>query len=348
MISYYFNIKHAKQYGVEESIMLQNFVHWISLNKVNNKNFHNGRTWTFNSVNAFHKLYSFWTPKQIQRILKSLVDQNVLMTGNYNKIKYDQTKWYALVNEDMFLKDIGFDENQDIPSNLPNSKSIYPNGQINFTEPSNQIDQTVEPIPYNKPDSKPYFKTTDAGEVASSSEVLKSQDTEELPKIQHSFLPEEPLSLSLSGERSDDPSCMSRVFSQSSVSQKDGNADLTDECLLVWLESAKLNYPEFTDYESETDNGLGRNRSLLVKCIPKLKECFLEIANIHGKDTTDNTELFLKRFKAFVNFFMQKDAVGQYPCYAIGKAPVIPALYKHLDECTQIYKSFLTKQLQSQ
>jgi len=34
-----------------------------------------------------------------ERGLKSLEDQAVILVGNYNKISYDRTLWYALVNE---------------------------------------------------------------------------------------------------------------------------------------------------------------------------------------------------------------------------------------------------------
>lgn len=101
-MEYSFNIEHAKKYGVEEAIIIKNFQFWINKNKANNKNFHNNHYWTFNTATALSKLFKFWTENQIRRILKSLIDQEVLITGNYNKSSYDRTTWYAFKDEPIF------------------------------------------------------------------------------------------------------------------------------------------------------------------------------------------------------------------------------------------------------
>jgi hypothetical protein len=133
-MEYSFDIEVAKKYGVDEAIMIKNFQFWIMKNKANNKNFHDGRTWTYNSTRAFSELFIFWTEKQIRRILKSLIDKEVILTGNYNKISYDRTLWYAFRDENEFI-------------------SLCPNGQIEKPKQSNQKDQKVEPIPYINTDN---------------------------------------------------------------------------------------------------------------------------------------------------------------------------------------------------
>lgn len=91
----------AKEYGVENAVMIWNLQFWIELNETNGKHFYNGRYWTFNSVDAFMKQFPFWSRGQIRRILKSLEENDVIMTGNYNSSAYDRTMWYAFT--DSFL-----------------------------------------------------------------------------------------------------------------------------------------------------------------------------------------------------------------------------------------------------
>lgn len=137
---YIFDVKDAEEFGLEEAIMLYNIKYWITLNKANNTNFNDGRTWTYNSVSAFKKLFPFWSERQIGRILKSLIEKHILITGNYNKIAYDRTLWYAFSDESILL-----------------------NGEMENTETSNRNVQNVEPIPdsntdsnsNNKPDKEP-------------------------------------------------------------------------------------------------------------------------------------------------------------------------------------------------
>lgn len=124
---YSFDVDLAKKYGVDEAIMIHNFQFWIVKNRTNRKHFYDGRTWTYNSIEAFQKLFSFWTKRQIERILGRLIKENILLKGNFNKNSYDRTNWYAFAQESLYLP-------------------ISPNGEMHYHE-------TVEPIPDIKPDT---------------------------------------------------------------------------------------------------------------------------------------------------------------------------------------------------
>lgn len=103
MTSYVFNVATAQKYGLEEAVMISNIQFWVMQNKSQGKNSINGRTWTYNSIEAFGELFPFWTQNQVRRILQSLIKQEVLITGNYNKFSYDRTLWYAFLNEEEFV-----------------------------------------------------------------------------------------------------------------------------------------------------------------------------------------------------------------------------------------------------
>lgn len=146
-MTYFFDENQAIRYGVDEAIMISNFSFWISHNKANNKHFYDGHYWTYNSKSAFSEIFSFWSEKQIGRIVKSLVEQGVLITGNYNKRKMDKTTWYAFANESDHLGMSDLTKRVD---------HIVPNGQITS-------DQTGRPIPDNKhTDNKTDNKHTDS------------------------------------------------------------------------------------------------------------------------------------------------------------------------------------------
>jgi len=128
-INYSFNIIYAKKYGVNEAIMINNLIYWIIKNKANNKHFYEGRTWTYNSHEAFSRLFPFWDKYQVRRIIDSLVEQKVLIKGNFNKIRLDRTMWYSFNNELAFLPN-GFAENDTPIPNIntdskPNIKKEY-------------------------------------------------------------------------------------------------------------------------------------------------------------------------------------------------------------------------------
>jgi hypothetical protein len=120
-----FNIEHAKKYGLEEAILIGNMRHWITKNKANRKHIYDGRVWTYNSHKAFVEIYPYWNEHKIRRILDSLVEQEVLVKGNYNKMSYDRTTWYAFKDESMFLQ----------------------NSQIELADLPNGSDEIARPIP---------------------------------------------------------------------------------------------------------------------------------------------------------------------------------------------------------
>lgn len=131
-MQHHFDVELAQKYGVAEAILLNHFEYWIELNRANEKNFYDGRYWTFNSMKAFSKIFPYMTEKKIRNALKHLQDEGLIVTGNYNKLAYDRTLWYAF-------------------SDL--AESILPKGQMEDSEMANGYFQKVEPIPDNKPDN---------------------------------------------------------------------------------------------------------------------------------------------------------------------------------------------------
>lgn len=142
-MEYSFNIEHAKKYGVDEAVMIKNIMHWIIHNKANNKNTFNGRTWTYNSVRAWAIIFPFWSVRQIRRIIESLIKKEVLISGNFNKLPYDKTKWYAFKNEKNMVGELTIGE-----------KSLCQNGQRDLSELTNTYDKNDKPIPYINTDNK--------------------------------------------------------------------------------------------------------------------------------------------------------------------------------------------------
>lgn len=132
-MQHYFDVEIAKEYGILEAILVQNFQHWIAKNEANNKNFYDGYYWTFNSTRAFNELFPYVSERQIKNALKHLRDEGILQTGNYNKVTYDRTLWYSFT-----------DKGKSIVQKCPMDSAKMSNGKVN----------NVPPIPDNKPNGK--------------------------------------------------------------------------------------------------------------------------------------------------------------------------------------------------
>jgi hypothetical protein len=124
-----FNIELASKYGVEEAVVIQNLFFWINKNVANDKNFYDGRYWTYNSAKAFAKLFPYLNESKLFRILKSLQDDDIIIKGNYNKEKFDRTGWYTFTD---------------------NGISILEKLDFHFSKMQNGFSENKETIPDNK------------------------------------------------------------------------------------------------------------------------------------------------------------------------------------------------------
>lgn len=145
MAEHHFDVDIACEYGVAEAILLYNLAYWIEKNRANNKHFHDGRYWTYNSIKAFKELFPYLSDKKIRNALSRLQDADIIMTGNYNEKGFDKTLWYAFT-----------EKGEQVISKRANALPKRANG---LPQKVNGDNQKGEPIPNNKPNIKPDNKT---------------------------------------------------------------------------------------------------------------------------------------------------------------------------------------------
>lgn len=136
-----FDIEIAKQYGINAAILLENIGFWIARSEANGINFYDGSYWTFNSHRALRELFPYMSEKQIRSALDKLINDGLLVTGNYNKATYDRTLWYALTEKG---KSILHFVKTDTPQK---GKCICPQGQMDSPYRANGIAPEGKPIP---------------------------------------------------------------------------------------------------------------------------------------------------------------------------------------------------------
>lgn len=133
-----FQVELAMIYGIEEAVLIENFVHWIQKNKANNKHYHDGRYWTYNSAKAFSEQFPYMNESKVKRVLTRLVDMGVLLKGNFNENQYDRTCWYAFTDDGVAIV----------------QKHYFHSSKMTNGKVQNELT-----IPDNKPNNKPYTFT---------------------------------------------------------------------------------------------------------------------------------------------------------------------------------------------
>jgi hypothetical protein len=82
----------AVRIGDRPALFVQQLHYWITLSKQT----HDKKKWVYNTIDDWHKQFPFWSQRTLRRIIASLEERGILLTGNFNRKNYDKTKWYTL------------------------------------------------------------------------------------------------------------------------------------------------------------------------------------------------------------------------------------------------------------
>ena len=137
-----FDPEIAKKVGINAAILFQNISWWCEKNAANNRNIHDGKAWTYNSIAAFAELFPYFTTNQIRTALDKLEESGLIEVGNFNKTAMDRTKWYAVPHLGKNPNGFGL-KDKPIPDSKPDIKQtpIPPKGDDLFTADSLPINQ---------------------------------------------------------------------------------------------------------------------------------------------------------------------------------------------------------------
>ena len=100
-----FNTDLAEKYGIEKALIIDYFAYWVVENMRNERNFHEGRYWVFNSASALSEKFHYISRRTMNQKLQELETDGILISGNFNKNKFDRTKWYSFRDEYAWLLD---------------------------------------------------------------------------------------------------------------------------------------------------------------------------------------------------------------------------------------------------
>lgn len=90
------NPELASIIGLNESIVVMQVNYWIEVNKSSNANFYSNRYWVYNTYKQWQEQFPFWSVETIKRTFRKLEKSGILITGNFNSLNLDKTKWYTI------------------------------------------------------------------------------------------------------------------------------------------------------------------------------------------------------------------------------------------------------------
>ena len=83
----------ARALGLNEALVLQQINYWIEINKKSDKNYHDGKYWTYNSIMVWQENdFDYVSVDIVKRASAKLEKAGYLLIGNYSKDPGDKTK----------------------------------------------------------------------------------------------------------------------------------------------------------------------------------------------------------------------------------------------------------------
>lgn len=79
-----------------QAYFIQQVKYWMNKNAAKGRNDYDGLQWMFNTLEDWHAEFPWLSVMTIRRIVDALKEKEILITGNYNKKKYDKTTWYSI------------------------------------------------------------------------------------------------------------------------------------------------------------------------------------------------------------------------------------------------------------
>ena len=146
--SHSFDPDLAEKYSVEEALVIHHFQYWCDHNARLGINFHDGRTWTYQTIEQIAAHFYYFSVDQVKRIITKLTSRDILIKGNYNKSTYDRTLWYSFKNEIEF--------------------TIVRNRQMEKTKSPNGDGEIARPIPNTKTNTKETTTTVGASPLVAA------------------------------------------------------------------------------------------------------------------------------------------------------------------------------------
>lgn len=114
----------AKLVGLHEAIVLQQVEYLCVANEKAGRNFRDGHFWVYNSYEDWRtEHFPWWSDKTIRSIFTKLENRGLLVTGNYNKLKMDRTKWYRVDHDKLDVLDTDQEPQEHPQMSTPSGKS---------------------------------------------------------------------------------------------------------------------------------------------------------------------------------------------------------------------------------
>lgn len=98
--------RFADVWGLDVAVVMEQVKYWLTRNSKEPANVRDGTVWFYHSIRKLQESYfPYWTQRQLAVLLDYMVKVGLLRVGRFNKIGYDRTRWYTVVDTRILEED---------------------------------------------------------------------------------------------------------------------------------------------------------------------------------------------------------------------------------------------------
>jgi len=142
-----FYVHEVMKYGLDRAILINYFRVFISGNKASGRHQHDGLTYTHNTHKEIAARHPWWNKQKVGRMVRSLVDEGVLVVAHLSENRWDRTSYFAFADEAKFLPDhvITGEPSHDITSETSDDITSEPSyTKESLKSPKEYVDRVIE------------------------------------------------------------------------------------------------------------------------------------------------------------------------------------------------------------
>ena len=85
-------VELAVRIGDKPAMFIRQLHYWLE----KSKHKYHGKKWVYNTYEGWKENFPWLSVRTIQRMVYELEQLGLIETGDFNKMKYDKTKWYTI------------------------------------------------------------------------------------------------------------------------------------------------------------------------------------------------------------------------------------------------------------
>jgi hypothetical protein len=230
-------------------LFISNLATWLKTNSaklhkpLEERNFHEGRYWSYNSIQGFVKFFGFWSTQNIKTIIKKGIAEGLIVTNTFNRKKFDNTLWYSLTDKALEY--------------YPSLRDTTLNTLVRSNQPLVRSNHTIPE--HTTTSSNNTITTTSSSKVAKTNELLR-----ELIEIYRQVFPNnpQPHTRLISPRLEKTLKILIKRWPEADPNKN----PISHESFRSYLEVLKQNAPQFALGEYVTSSGKHKKNDMEVFC----------------------------------------------------------------------------------